>query len=73
MFYQVFLLPQVRRCEIISYKHGVYELPHELPNELIRKLGISQKSGKSQNFIELILVLSLPAKMKILSELIKNS
>ena len=36
--YQIFLLPQVERCAIISYKHGIYELPHEVPNEL--RLGI---------------------------------
>ena len=34
MFYQIFLLPQVKRCAIITYKDGVYELPHELPNAL---------------------------------------
>ena len=32
MFYQIFFSPQVKRCAIITYKHGVYELPHELPN-----------------------------------------
>ena len=32
MFYQIFLLPQVKRSAIISNKHGIYELPHELPN-----------------------------------------
>ena len=34
MYYQIFLLPQVKRCAIITYKHGIYELPHELPNDL---------------------------------------
>ena len=34
MFYQSFLSPQVKRWAIITYKHGIYELPHELPNEL---------------------------------------
>ena len=34
MFYQIFLSPQVKRCAIISYKHGIYELPHEFPNDL---------------------------------------
>ena len=34
MFYQIFLLPQVKRWAIISYKHGINELPHELPNDL---------------------------------------
>ena len=26
MFYQIFLSPQVKRCAIITYKHGMYEL-----------------------------------------------
>ena len=34
MFYQAFLLPQVKQCTIITYKHGIYKLPHELPNDL---------------------------------------
>ena len=34
MFYQIFLSPQVKRWAIIKYKHGIYELPHELPNDL---------------------------------------
>ena len=34
MFYQIFLSPQVKRCAIVTYKHGIYELPHELPNDL---------------------------------------
>ena len=34
MFYQIFLSPQVKRIVIISNKHGIYELPHELPNDL---------------------------------------
>ena len=33
MFYQVFLSPQVKQCVIISNKHGVYELLHELPHD----------------------------------------
>ena len=32
MFYQIFLSPQVTRCVIITYKHGIYELSNELPN-----------------------------------------
>ena len=28
MFYQIFFLPQVKR--FITYKNGMYELPHEL-------------------------------------------
>ena len=34
MFYQVFFSPQVKRCAIITYKHGIYELPNELPKDL---------------------------------------
>ena len=34
MFYQIFLSPQVKRWAIITYKHGIYELVHELPNDL---------------------------------------
>ena len=53
MFYQIFLLPQVKRCAIITYKHGIYELPHELPNDLrLRILGNYEISGNSLNFIE---------------------
>ena len=40
MFYLIFFSPQVNRFAIITYKHGIYELPHELPNDLrLRKLG----------------------------------
>ena len=38
MFYQIFLSPQVERCAIITYKHGIYELRHELPNNLRLKI-----------------------------------
>ena len=34
MFYQIFLSPQMKRSAIISNKHGIYELPQELPNDL---------------------------------------
>ena len=54
MFYQIFLSPQVERSAIISNKQGVYELPHELPNDvgLPRLLGNKQKSEKFQNLLE---------------------
>ena len=36
--------PQVKRSVIISNKHGIYELLHELPNDLrLRKLGKIKK------------------------------
>ena len=48
----MFLLPQVKRCAIIPYKLGMYEFPHELPNDLrFRKLGNLAK-------------VSMPQKMK---------
>ena len=34
LFYQIFRSPQVKRCTVITYKHGIYELPHKLPNDL---------------------------------------
>ena len=35
-----FLSPQVKRWAIITYKHGIYELPHKLSNDLrLRILG----------------------------------
>ena len=33
MFCQIFLSPQVKRWAILTYKHCIYELPHELPKE----------------------------------------
>ena len=41
MLYQTFLLPQVKRWAIITYQHGIYQSPHELPEDLrLRILGI---------------------------------
>ena len=30
LFYQIFPSQQVKRCAIITYKHGIYELPNDL-------------------------------------------
>ena len=38
MFYQIFLSLQVKRSSIISNKHGLYELLHQLPNDLRLKI-----------------------------------
>ena len=38
MFYQIFLSLQVKRWVVITYKHGVYELPQELLNDLILRI-----------------------------------
>ena len=49
MFYQIFLSTQAKRCAIISYKHGIYELPHELPSYLrLRILGNQEISEVSK-------------------------
>ena len=43
MFYKIFLSPQVKRSVIIINKHGIYDLPHELSNDLrLRILGCLQ-------------------------------
>ena len=34
MFYQFFLSPQVKQSAIISKKDDIYDLPHELSNDL---------------------------------------
>ena len=43
MFYQILLLSQVKRWAIITYKHGIYELPHKFPNDL--RLNIRNPHG----------------------------
>ena len=53
MFYQIFILPQVKRWEISTYKHGIYEFPHEMPKDLrLRILGNNEISGNCLNLIE---------------------
>ena len=43
MFYQVFLLPPVKRSVISSSKHGICELPHELKS--------TQLYSQNENFV----------------------
>ena len=39
MFHQIFFSPQVKQEAIFTHKRGIYEFPHELPNDLrLRKL-----------------------------------
>ena len=53
MFYEILLSPQAKRCAIITYKHGMYELPYELPNNLrLRILGNYEILGNGLNFID---------------------
>ena len=73
MFYQIFLSPQVKRWAIITYKHGIYELPHELTKDLrlndLGKLGNIRKVSKLHRMI----ASSPPVKMKVLLILAENS
>ena len=44
LFYQIFLSPKGKRTIVISNKHGIYEFPRELQNDLrLRKLGNTKK------------------------------
>ena len=44
MFYQIFLSPQVKRCVIITYMHGMYELRDKLRNDFRpKKIGSFRK------------------------------
>ena len=50
ILYQIFLLPQVKRWAIITYKHGIYELSHELSSDLNLRIsphGIFAAGGAS--------------------------
>ena len=49
MFYQSLLSPQVKRCAIITYKHGIYKFPNDLRLSLV---SISQPSAQSPCQIE---------------------
>ena len=44
LIYQIFLSPQVKGSAVISNKHDIYELSHELPNYL--RLRILEKIRK---------------------------
>ena len=70
MFYQMFLSTQVKRNVIISNKHGIYDLPQELPNDLrLRIIGnIREISNLHRSQVP-----NLPHKLKILSILAKRS
>ena len=74
MFDKIFVSPKAKRIENISMKHRIYELPHELMNDLrLKTLGNKQVSRRSQNFMNRRLRLNLAPKIKILSILAKNS
>ena len=52
MFYQIFDSPQVKLWAIITYKDGMHQFPHELPNNLrLRKLGDIRNVSKHHRMI----------------------
>ena len=68
------LSPQVKRCAIITKKHGIYKLPYELPNDLrVRTLGNYEISGECLTPQNDRPAPSPPTKMKISLMLAKNS
>ena len=53
VFYETSLSPQVKRWAIITYKHGIYHFPDDLPNDLrYRTLENYEISGECLNPIE---------------------
>ena len=71
MCQQTFLSPEVKRFAIITYKQGIYELPHELRSTLsLRKIRKYQQSVLNPDNDSP--VPSLTTKMKILLILVKN-
>ena len=56
MFYQVFLSPEVKKYAVITNKHGIYELPHEFPDDLrLRILGNNEKTSKNYTLVPILL------------------
>ena len=45
MFYEIFVSPQVKRRVILTYKHGIYVLSHQILKDL-SKLGAIRKVSK---------------------------
>ena len=51
MFYQILSSPEVNQWKFITCKHGIYDLPNELLNDLrLRNLGNWAILGKCLNF-----------------------
>ena len=54
IFYQIFFSSHKKRCPIITFTHDIYELPHELLNDLrLRNLGNKKILGKYLNLMDL--------------------
>ena len=59
MFYQTFLLAQMKRIMIISNRHGTYELPKKLLNNLDSQ-PLKIILGRSETLLNYSLMLILP-------------
>ena len=65
ILYQVSFKPQEKRRVIISNKHGIYELPHEFPNNLgLSNLEIRKYKENLKTSLNYSLVPSVNTKMK---------
>ena len=62
--HQIYFSPQVKRRGIVTYKHGIYELSHELPTQDLRKLGNIRKVPKSHRMLAQRPAPPPPAKIK---------
>ena len=49
MFYQIFHSPQVKRCAIITNKHGIYQLLHEMASYLRLRI-LRESQAKARHF-----------------------
>ena len=70
IFCQVFVSSQVEQSTVISNKHGIYDLPHELSNYDLKKSKKNQESLKTS--LNDSLVPSFPPRIKILLILAKT-
>ena len=51
ILYQIFSSAKVKRNVIISNKHGIYELSHELPNDLRLRILRNQERSELHKII----------------------
>ena len=71
---QIFFSAELKQSVIISDKHGIYELPHELPNNLRpRIMGNYEISGNCLNFMEWLPSSQALCQIQILLVLAENS
>ena len=69
MFFQTFLLPQVKRMVIVSNKHGIYKWPYKLPNDLPHGIFTAGGGGKKKKRKKKILDLRRLGNIEKISKL----